>query len=316
MRRRRGRGRPRHGVGNACEGFRFVEAGPVADGPADDHGTADHGVLGDRAAVRGVLVDAGVRGVVPVVAHHPQTSLGHGDVEGRGGGGVARVQVVRFGQRNAVDGDPALRVTALDVVAADPDDPFDQVLLVVGGQQADEGEALLELLDDDRVVLLGGLLVGQPAARVVEDDDVPALRLGAEPRGELVDQDAVADPDRLLHGARRDHERLDEEGLQDQRYEDGDTDQKGDLPNSRPPALALHLALELAPLRARAAAAGRGGAPRTGGQQVVRGRAGHSARFSAVTHVHRPERARARTRAAASGASSGRTARRSSRPGR
>jgi hypothetical protein len=118
------------------------------------------------------------------------------------------------------------------VVPADSDDPLDQVLLVVGGQQADEGEAFLELLDDDRVVLLlGGLLVGQPAARVVEHDDVPALRPGAEPRGELVDQHAVADPDRLLHGAGRDDERLHEERLQDEGYEHRDTDQKGDLPN-------------------------------------------------------------------------------------
>ncbi|MEU9385605.1 hypothetical protein AB0D38_33625, partial [Streptomyces sp. NPDC048279] len=31
-----------------------------------------------------------------------------------------------------------------------------------------------DLLDDDRVARLGGLLVGQPAARVVEDDDVTA----------------------------------------------------------------------------------------------------------------------------------------------
>ncbi|KUN82023.1 hypothetical protein AQJ66_23520 [Streptomyces bungoensis] len=117
------------------------------------------------------------------------------------------------------------------MVAADPDDPLDQVLLVGRGQQADEGEAFLDLFDDDGVVRLGGLFVGQPAAGIVEDDDVAAVRLGAEPRGELVDQDAVADPDRLLHGAGRDDEGLDEERLQDQRYEDGDTDQKGDLPN-------------------------------------------------------------------------------------
>ncbi len=232
MRRRRGRGRPRHGVGDACEGFRFVEAGPVADGPADHHRAAHHGVLGDRAAVRGVLVRAGVGGVVAVVAHHPQPPLRNGDVEGRDGRRAARIQVARLAERASVDGDPALRVTALDMVPADSDDPLDQVLLVVGGQQADEGEAFLELFDDDRVVLLlGGLLVGQPAARVVEHDDVPALRLRAEPRGELVDQDPVPDPDRLLHGAGRDHEGLHEERLEDQGYEDRDTDQKGDLPN-------------------------------------------------------------------------------------
>lgn len=63
------------------------------------------------------------------------------------------------------------------MVPAHTDDPFDEVLLVVGRQQADEGEAFLDLFDDDGVVLLGGLLALEPAARITEDDDVPALRL-------------------------------------------------------------------------------------------------------------------------------------------
>jgi hypothetical protein len=105
-----------------------------------------------------------------VVTHHPQPPLGDGDVELLGGRGVPGIQVVRLAQRNAVDGHPALGVTALDPVAADSDDPFDQVFLVVGRQQADEGESLLDLLDDDGVVLLRrGLFVLEPTARVLED---------------------------------------------------------------------------------------------------------------------------------------------------
>src|SRR5205823_4888920 len=148
--------------------------------------------------------------------------------------------------------------------------------------------------DDDGVVLRRlGLLVRQPAAGVLEDDDVPALGLGAEPRGELVDQDTVADPDRLLHGAGRDHERLDEERLQDEGYEDRDADQERYLLGRAAPALSLDLALQLAPLRA-GTAAGRGGAgggaPGAGGQQVLGAEGAarcRSARFAAVTHAHR-----------------------------
>lgn len=231
----------------------------MTERPGDHHGPPDHLVLGDRSVV-GVLMGPGVGGVGPVVAHHPQPPVGDGDVERRRGGRVAGVQVVLV-QGNAVDGDPPLHVAALDVVPADADDPLDEVLLVVGRQQADEGEALLDLLDDDGVVLLGGLLALEPAAGVAEDDDVPALRPGAEPRRELVDQDPVADPDRLLHGARRDDEGLDEEGLQDQRDEDGDADEQRHLLDGTAPAAALDLALELAPFGTGPAAGRGGGAP-------------------------------------------------------
>jgi hypothetical protein len=195
-----------------------------------------------------------------VVAHHPQPPLGDRDIERCRGRPVAGVQVVLV-QGDAVDGDPPLGVAALHPVPADTDDPFDEVLLVVGRQQTDEGEALLDLLDDDGIVLLGGLLAPQPAAGVPEDDDVPALRLGTEPGGELVHQDPVADPDGLLHGARRDDERLHEEGLQHQRYEDGDADEQGYLLDGAAPTPPLDLALELAPLGTGPAPGGRGGAP-------------------------------------------------------
>ncbi len=226
----------------------------MAERPGDPHGPSDDLVLGDGAAVVPVLVRAGVRGVGAVVAHHPQPPLRDGDVEPRLRGGVAGVQIVLV-QGIAVDGDPPLGVAALHTVASDADDPLDEVLLVVRGQQADEGEGLLDLLDDDGVLLLHRrLLVLEPAAGVLEDDDVPALRLGAEPGGELVDEDPVADLDRLLHGPRRDHEGLDEEGLQDECYEDGDADEEGYLLDRGAPAASFDLALEFATLRARTTA--------------------------------------------------------------
>jgi hypothetical protein len=84
-----------------------------------------------------------------VVAHDPDPPLGHGDLELLYGGLVARVDVGRLVQRHAVDRDAALEVAALDGVAADRDDPLDQVLLVVGREQSDELQTFLDLLDDD-----------------------------------------------------------------------------------------------------------------------------------------------------------------------
>src|SRR5690606_21708125 len=179
-------------------------------------------------------------------------------------------------------------VAALDPVAADPDDPLDQVLVVLGRQQSDEGEPFLDLLDADRVVLLGhGLLVLEPAAGVLEHHDVPPLRLGTEPGGELVDQDPVADADRLLHGAGRDDERLDQKRLEDQRYQHGDADQQRDLLDRAATAAPLDLALEPAAFGPGAPVA-LGGAAEAGGQQVLRGTGRHAAGFAAVTHGRLP----------------------------
>lgn len=128
-------------------------------------------------------------------------------------------------KRGAVDGDPAVRVAADHAVAADADDAFDQILLVRGGQQADERQQFLPLFDDRRVVPEAGrLLIFQPAARVLEDDHVTAGGLGAEPGGELVHQHPVVDTDGLFHGTGGDDEGLDEERLQHQCDEEGDAD--------------------------------------------------------------------------------------------
>ena len=78
-------------------------------------------------------------------------------------------------------------------------------------------------------VRLGGGLALQPAARVVEDDDLAALGLGAEPRGELVDQHPVAPLQGVLHRVRGDRERLHQEGLDQQREKQRDADQERQL---------------------------------------------------------------------------------------
>ncbi len=146
-----------------------------------------------------------------MVPHHPQVVLGHRHRAHRRvtAGRRARVQVGLV-QRHAVDLDRAA-LPALDGVAADRDHPLDEVLLVVGGQQADRAERRTDPLDE-RVALDPGHRV-QPAARVLEDHHLTALRLGAEPRGELVDQDPVVLLQRVLHRTGGDGEGLDEEGL-------------------------------------------------------------------------------------------------------
>lgn len=315
MRQRESGGRPSRRVGHRREGARLLQTGPVTDGPSDDHGPAHDRLLRDGAAELVGPVITGVGGVAPVVTQYEQATLGHLHLEGEVRRFVAGVDV-GLGQGRAVHGHPALCVAALDRVAADPDDPLDQVLLVVGRQQADEGQPLLELLDDHGVVLLLGLLGGEPASGVLEDDDVTALGLGAEPRGELVHQDAVADLDRVLHGARRDHEGLHQEGLEDQGYQHGHADEEGYLLDGRAPPAPLDLAGELAPLDPARPGGASGGAPGAGGQQVVGGAGGDPARPSTVTHGHLRRRAPAHRRRDASAGSSGPRARRSSRPGR
>ena len=148
----------------------------------------------------------------------------------------------------------------------------------------------------------------------------PRSGFGAEPRGELVDQDPVADPDGLLHGAGRDHERLHQEGLQDQRDQHGDADQQRYLPDGRAPALALDLALRACAARraVRPAVARRGGAPRAGGQQVVGGRGRRAARAACRGYPWAPS-ARGHAREGVGTVQPGpvaRRARRSSRRGR
>src|SRR6185312_2285186 len=87
-----------------------------------------------------VDVVPGVGGVGAVVPHDPDESGLDVDVEGHGGGRGAGEDVGALAERDAVDGDPALLVAALDLVAGDADDPLDQVVLAGRGQQADEGE--------------------------------------------------------------------------------------------------------------------------------------------------------------------------------
>ena len=88
---------------------------------------------------------------------------------------------------------------------------------------------------------LRGRVVSEPAAGVVEDHDLAARGLGAEPGGQLVDQHPVALLQGVLHRVRGDGERLHQEGLDQQREHQRDADQQRQLlpegvPAARTPA--------------------------------------------------------------------------------
>ena len=122
----------------------------------------------------------------------------------------------------AVHHDPALLVAALDGVAGDADHPLHQV--AAGRVEADLGQPARQQRHR-----LRGLQAVEPAARVVEDDDVAALRPAAAPVRRLLHQDPVVDDEPGLHRLRGDVEGLHEERLHDQREDDREGQQEHGL---------------------------------------------------------------------------------------
>ena len=172
--------------------------------------------------------------------------------------GVRQVVDVGLVERLAVDQHAVAGVAACDGLAADGDDPLDEVLLVRRREPDQRPEPLQAAHQRVRRLLDGELAA--PAVGSAEDDDVPGLRV-AEPVGDLVDEHAVvhaarAAVQRGLHRPRRDdvdlgQERLDEEG---QHQRDHDEDRQ--LPPERRPAAPARL-LRPAARRRRRVARGR-----------------------------------------------------------
>ncbi len=210
-----------------------------------------------------------------MVAHHPQPSGWHPDVELGLGRRVAGVQVRLLVQGHPVDRHVALRVAADDVVAGQPDDPLDVVVHPGGdAEQADHRVAELAGPADDRVAGLG--CAGRvPGAFPVEHDDVAAVDR-AEVIDQLVDQDLVPDVERVLHRRGRDVEGLDHVGLDDQHDDQREREQRDEL---HPPGDAA-----AAPGLGRGAL-GRGGGPGPAGLPcaVGRGAIGRCSNWSSRT---------------------------------
>ena len=138
-RRRLGRG------GHLGENGGLAQPGGPVERRRDREGWSDH--LVDRARTRSgpcpVLarigeVAAGIGTHVAMVAHHEDPVGGHHDLEPHVGGvdldvvGVG-VEIAALVQRIAVDGDPAVVVTADHAIARQADHPLDQVARACSG---------------------------------------------------------------------------------------------------------------------------------------------------------------------------------------
>src|SRR6516165_2418316 len=205
------------------EGGRDGEDSPSADG-RDDHERAAHHVVLRDGPVAGVAhVASRIPGHAAVIAHHPQPARRNGDAEPLLRRRVAWVEIGLLTERHAVDGDLALPVAAGHVVAGYPDDALD---VVVNSRRGAEqpGDRVPQPAEQRR----GPSGHRIPGGVAVKYDDVAAMDR-AEIIDQLVDQDLVADVERVLHRRRRNEERLDDKTLDEQGQHQGEYQQDGQL---------------------------------------------------------------------------------------
>ena len=165
-----------------------------------------------RVRPRVVEMAARVAAVLAVVAQHEDASAGtttsKGMVDGRScTPSDDGVQIAGLVQRLVVDGDPALRVAADDMVAGQPDRALDQVLGAGVGRTPTNSSALPT-----------GPRSAGPAAPVSQPPG--SLNTTTSPRlsrAELLHHDPVVDLQRVLHRHRRDDEHLADEAAQQRR---------------------------------------------------------------------------------------------------
>ena len=127
---------------------------------------------------------------------------------------------------DVVDRQLAVRRAAHHVVAGQADDPLDQVVLGLGGQQADEHQPVVDRPGDGRCARRAAPASSQPPGSW-KTTTSPCLR-STGPGVSLRDDDAVVDDEGVLHRPRRDEEGLQQPGLDDerqhQRHDDDDDD--------------------------------------------------------------------------------------------
>ena len=155
------------------------------------------------------------------------------------------------------------------------DDALDEVL-GVRGHEADE---LADAADDlgDRTVL------DRRDGLALEHDDVAPLGV-VEPVGELLDDDAVVDCERVLHRRGRDVEDLDDERAENERQPEGDQQQDGQLAEERPDVLVV-IVLVVARAEQRRVVVGTRGTERR--RRRRSGRSGRAATFGEGVDVSR-----------------------------
>ena len=174
----------------------------LVPGPIDNKGLAFDRHQIDKTPETTVV------GEVAVVSHHEQPVLGHADRSQVVAGLDAAV--VNFGVlengMSIVDQltiDEKLLVADLHNIAGNTDDALDEILAGIFGK-----------LEDDNVVAL----------RIVDGDDGLFDEGRLDAIDELVDQNVIADQQRVLHGTGRDFESLDHKGADKQGQYHGDDD--------------------------------------------------------------------------------------------
>src|SRR6266567_385794 len=188
--------------------------------PDGHEGAADHLAGRDEAEPARARFEPRVARVRPVVTQHEEHPRGYG--AGREVPAVLDRAQVRFAQRMAVDEHGS--AADLDRLTGERDDPLDVVLVAAPA----EPEPLRQPVPEGRrhAPVPGRL-------GVVEHDDVPPAR-GVEHVGEPVHQHSVARLQRGNHGRRGDVERLDQEGLDEERQDERDDQQDRKLAEESP----------------------------------------------------------------------------------
>jgi hypothetical protein len=163
------------------------------------------------------LVRPGVGGVVAVVAHHPEATGRYDDIE-RLVGWMGTGEQVRLVECPPIHRDPARLVAADHVIAADPDDPLDEVLVARSRYPQRRADVVQKAAHCVAGRLLGELRL--PRRRALEHDDLAPVRI-TRAVDELVDENSVtatsgAAVQRAFHRAGGNEERLHEERLDEQ----------------------------------------------------------------------------------------------------
>ena len=168
-----------------------------------------------------------------MVTHHPQSAHGHGHPE------VCLDWVIAGEDVGLVDLGPVDEehtVSPLDDVTTDADDPLDEVAATARGCEPDEDESLMS------ATLLPGRREGvrEPPLGFAKHHDVAPVQ-ATHVAELLVDEHPVTEAARApmqgwFHRSGRDEERLDEEGLGDQRCDDDGEEDGNHLLEEQPQA--------------------------------------------------------------------------------
>ena len=171
-----------------------------------------------------VLWAPGIRGVVAVVAHHPDLPFRNNNVEGACLRDLGRVDV------GFVNGTPLMVSfpSASQQVTWSPGRPmtrFTRCCSELSGSETHKRQPVLDPGERARRFFGGGR---QPALGVPEDHNVSPVQ-AERLRNQEIDEDAVIDFQGFHHGSGRDEERPEQEGLDQEGQHHGNDHHGGDF---------------------------------------------------------------------------------------